>query len=65
MVSAGHTFQHCLKAPAAEIGECAALRSLFYECKRAQIDRRYRLKGNPAFGRLPNEPDASAKKDVT
>lgn len=63
MVSAGNTFQHCLKAPASEIGECAQLRSLFYECKRAQIDRRYRLKGNPAFGRLPSEPEV--KKDTS
>jgi cytochrome c oxidase assembly factor 5 len=66
MVSDGQTFQYCLKAQAGEIGpECTALRSLYHECKRAQIDRRYRLKGNPAFGRLPNEkPDALKDDDA-
>jgi cytochrome c oxidase assembly factor 5 len=55
-----NTFHHCLRAPAEELGlECSNLRHLYYECKRAQLDRRYRLKGNPAFGRANGGGDKS------
>mmetsp|Transcript_57682 Transcript_57682/g.141941 ORF Transcript_57682/g.141941 Transcript_57682/m.141941 type:complete len:94 (+) Transcript_57682:63-344(+) len=44
----GTTFHDCLRSKTLD-DDCQVLRRAFYDCRRAQLDNRYRMRGNPAF----------------